>query len=1095
MGGILLLLAILFLLILSLPTILTTSWGQSQIIRFVNHQIPGKIEVQTIHLSWFGSQKIEGFKLYDPRENLVLAIDHTTLNAPLTNLITQGLSSALKAEIKGLEGKIVRDQTGISNLHQSLGIESAFLNEKVAAPFEINLYNVNANLNITSANQPLHIQFSGQLESKGIISQIEMGAEVEQGGLPENIKVLQAKIKGFPVDLLEQLISLKDPRLGSVLLAALGNTLDLTLDHHKNEKSIHLELHAQSPNLKADFNGALSSDGFDLQVPGKIAFTITPELINRLATSINTEIALTQPTSLELIIDRLKIPSPLDSSDFNLSKAEVQAHVNLENAFLAKLPIAESMTMHDFRINVEKLTGGKQFNIALSGYADYNSLTSKIDLHLTSDLALQNINVQGILDPFALKGMPSGNEVRLENVRFNLESHPFQESQFHLTTNLVALGSIAELQIGGSINLEDKGFIDLEKLHASLTNKYAHIDLKGKIDSENRIILSFRGNTALAKYPKQGNLDGQIEIRDWTKGIEIDFTNAAVNAQLHAINLPAAIVESFTNQTQLASLIGPSFDVNLNAFFSGNDPSNGFLSVAIDGEQFKGNANLKIGEYITLQDPGKPAHLHYMLTPARFEALRNNFKKDNHNPDHIVLLENTELKANVSDLKLPLSAFKSNQNPSLKSDVEFQANVRINQFKAKDKATDQFLGFENITANLHSRHPSRELSFSLHAQQTDRRGNKSDLVVNGELENLMTSDHRINTADMSIKLQAHAKKLPANLFCEIVCVEKATRIKLEALLGPVLDAEIAVQLKQMNGHVQGQLEGSNGRIQMDAMINNGWLTLNKPFVAEVAATPELGKSVLQDMLPILSGMIGAENRLQIIIDPSGFAFPIGAESLEQVQIGWMTIDLGKVHFSNQGQLGKIMSVLKAKPQDVISVWFTPIYLTMQSGNITIQRFDMLAMDVFPLAAWGTIDLPGDYINMMIGLSGQSLKNTIGLPSIDKNYMMQFPFRGRIGKASIDKSKAASRIAALAASLTGTPQGLAIGAVIGLASGSLTEEKAPSPTTNPFPWESNGESQNDPDSSDTSSNEQNNHSKNPLKSIKKGAENLLHNLFR
>ena len=344
------------------------------------------------------------------------------------------------------------------------------------------------------------------------------------------------------------------------------------------------------------------------------------------------------------------------------------------------------------------------------------------------------------------------------------------------------------------------------------------------------------------------------------------------------------------------------------------------------------------------------------------------------------------------------------------------------------------------------------ITFDMRGQQKGQHGANNDLIFKGNLQNILTKQGKLNTANMLVNLQVMGQQIPANLFCQIACLEHPMRMKLEALLGHFIDTQIEIHLQKLNGTILLNLEGQNGHIYLDSIVNQGMMTLNKPFQAEIVATPKLGESVLEEMIPILSGIVEAENKLAIVIDPEGFVYRLGDENFADVEIGLMTVNLGKVHFNNQGHLGKIMTILKANPQDLISVWFTPVYLSMHSGAIKLERFDMLAMDRFPIAAWGSINLPADRIDMMIGLSGKSLQNAINMPVLDKDYMMQFPLRGRIGHASIDKTKVAARMAALAAAMTATPQGLVLGAVIGLYSGALTEAKPPHPTTKPFPWE-------------------------------------------
>ena len=156
----------------------------------------------------------------------------------------------------------------------------------------------------------------------------------------------------------------------------------------------------------------------------------------------------------------------------------------------------------------------------------------------------------------------------------------------------------------------------------------------------------------------------------------------------------------------------------------------------------------------------------------------------------------------------------------------------------------------------------------------------------------------------------------------------------------------------MNGLVKASLSGAHGLFHLDGAINQGYLTLNSPFYAEVEATPLLSESILQDLIPLLAGMTRADDRLRIGIDPEGFQMPIFNISLNNIHVGHMSIELGNAYFDGYGQVANILSLLKVIPSEEISVWFTPIYLTIQDGYVHIERFDMLAMERYPIAAWG-----------------------------------------------------------------------------------------------------------------------------------------------
>jgi hypothetical protein len=285
-------------------------------------------------------------------------------------------------------------------------------------------------------------------------------------------------------------------------------------------------------------------------------------------------------------------------------------------------------------------------------------------------------------------------------------------------------------------------------------------------------------------------------------------------------------------------------------------------------------------------------------------------------------------------------------------------------------------------------------------------------------------------------------------------LDSSFRNKIEALIGTSFNLEAKVYLQNNDGTISLNITGSHSRINADAQLHEGILTLVKPLEAKLTVTPELGQEVLQELIPLLSGVISAENEVALTLHPAGFSYRLKSQDIRSLEIGLMTINLNKITFSNKGQLGHIMSLLKTHPAETIPVWFTPIYLDMHNSKIQIQRFDMLVMNKYPLATWGTVDFLKDRIDVIIGVKGKSLENFVKVSSLKDNYMLQLPFKGKIGRASLDKTKLAVQIAALVSTSNGTSQGTGFGALMGLASGTLLKDSPPpEPTTQPLPWES------------------------------------------
>jgi hypothetical protein len=360
--------------------------------------------------------------------------------------------------------------------------------------------------------------------------------------------------------------------------------------------------------------------------------------------------------------------------------------------------------------------------------------------------------------------------------------------------------------------------------------------------------------------------------------------------------------------------------------------------------------------------------------------------------------------------------------------------------------------FEQILAEVESQDLSKAIHFNITAHERGQQEQTYPLLCKGEVVNFLTPDNQFNPKELSLNLEIKSERLPASFLCQVTGVEETIKNKLEVLLGDTVDTFIRAQLHQMDGPLEVKLQGKNGRIHLNAKITEGILTLRDPFEAEIAVTPLLAETVLQDVIPVLGGVVSAENPVSIHIEPDGFRFPLKNFDLDQIRVAHGKIDLGKMSFSNKGELSMVFDLLRPDYQEELTVWFTPLYFKMQDGLISLARMDMLFMNRYPFAIWGKVNARKDKVDMRIGVTGIALSRALNLPNLDSQEMLQLPLKGKTGEASIDKAKAAARISALVAQQQGTAPGILLGAVLDLAGGSLLEDKPPAPTTQPFPWE-------------------------------------------
>src|SRR6185295_8511866 len=108
----------------------------------------------------------------------------------------------------------------------------------------------------------------------------------------------------------------------------------------------------------------------------------------------------------------------------------------------------------------------------------------------------------------------------------------------------------------------------------------------------------------------------------------------------------------------------------------------------------------------------------------------------------------------------------------------------------------------------------------------------------------------------------------------------------------------------------------------------------------------------------------------------------------------------------------VTSLLRLPSKSESELWLTPIYMQLANGVVTLKRSDALVDNMVQIATWGTVDLINDRVDMAIGILGDGLRRALRLENISPNYVLQLPLRGTTATASIDKTRAAAKIAAL-----------------------------------------------------------------------------------
>lgn len=574
-------------------------------------------------------------------------------------------------------------------------------------------------------------------------------------------------------------------------------------------------------------------------------------------------------------------------------------------------------------------------------------------------------------------------------------------------TSEIILRSNLRLNDANFYNKKNKRLIHINELTASLSAPKDYDLLRFDIRAEGT-----QNNT-----PLNLELKGATKKPFYINEVSTDLRNVK-ELQIEGKDLPFSLLGEYTEITNpiFEEAIGEviSFKINvapqddkLPVIFSLKSPN---LSFQARGEVVKDLFNLTA-----------PLLLDYQIPAYILDGYLNS--------DWIKQNKSIDLKAVVDPFTIPLNDFLNIKEIKGKVDV-----VQLNGVWTKPVD----IGL-NIHANLNS------LSMTTEVIADDLKGNAHLNLQQFALFN--SEDYSLNDA---IIANFSSENFPVTLFRLFKFWNTNLENKALALVGNTFVGSMNINLKDLTGYAKANLSGQNGKFYFNGHLNHGVLQLNEPLKIESVVTPFLAEHVIKDVFPLLQGVKSAEKPLTIMINPENFRISLFPLDLTFMNIGSGIIDLGRMSLVNEGDFSEFLGMLKVNPNEELSVWFTPLYFSIEDGVIKINRLDFLLMNSYPLSAWGKINLIKEKVSMVLGISGLTLRKAFNV-SVQNNYIMQLPFKGKIGEASIDKKKATSRITALVAHSQGI-HGKLIGTFLDLTDGKFNEEKPPEPTTNPLPWE-------------------------------------------
>lgn len=801
------------LLIALLPTLSSTDWGRKQIVNWVNHSIPGKIEIASLDLHWGNNQVIEGFLLKDPEGKSIVEIEKFSTEAPLWRLLSKSTRLGF-TQIQDLNAAIVTDDKGWTNLQRALGI-SPSTEALPITPSTIILSDVNADIYLFADQHPLSAFIKGLTKQDNLAGSFEINVALQglQGENWQQLKTgaqnylsvegskeakIHARVTNFPVDLIDRLVALKNPDLNGLFHSLLGDRLNLVVDKEPSREGLAFNLTALAPLMQGDVKGKVSKGHFTLQEPAIFHFNLTPESVNPFT---HHHFELLQASRLKMTLQELTLPLsfldneiPIDSCQFgfklqgSLPKTAIDIY-SVENLNLLTLQLTLEAPLCDSAMRLQ-ISGQAQerqepfdihFESTLTKPTHLSDLLSQIQRGMQSSLKVTHFPLQ--LLPFLQKQPELIAQIgEYANAQVMIKSK--ESGEYDLTTSLQAPHLIlpqAQFHMGKELTLISPANLNWQMPPSCLQSLLKMDSLA--LEHTCPVLISFKHLAFSLDAPESTKFHleltiPEIQLPHLLPGGKLRFKD--VNFRLDSPN-SADFYSQLNAQVALVTLDGlysPLLDHPLELVHISNwkrlsqnriEMPFGRLQLNSLASSAQIEGRLSADRHLVLT---KPAYVHYLMSPLALQTISQLLEKEWPKLQQATNINFTVEPTSVDLTSSPLALLKA------------KGLLALDRLALQD-TSGTLPTLENLFLPWSIDAPRNHLFVNLKGQAYTQEGIKpSQLVARIQMENWL-QEGRYDISHVKAEIIADLTNLPTSVVSVLL-----TTHDLSPIIGPVMDVDL-----------------------------------------------------------------------------------------------------------------------------------------------------------------------------------------------------------------------------------------------------------------------------------------------------------------
>ncbi len=1092
-------LGLLLVVVALLPILISTDVGTRGALSVLNTFYSGEIEVEELELHWLGEQRVRGLAVRGKEGAELFSLKEFETDTALLYLLfggrTFGDTEVIKPELffPASEKEQLRERLEKKKGKKPLQSETKW------PRFKGSLHVIDGKITLA---EPLLVVSNIEIEKQEAIYTLEAKTskgEIKASFSPEDANL---SVRDFPLALLNEF------EKTTLFTDLLGETGNLTF---QMEPTFRLDLSTE--HLQASLSGELREGKLVLEAPSTLTYTLTPTLFKKLIPKEKRgNWSLAEKTALTFNLRKAIFPKRWSEwsadnlvleGEGNLGRAElihgtlgsyslsdfafdVTVIEHLKIAFFGRIQGREATTLagevtilgrdhfefetritqfpvtllelisSELASNIDRLLG-RQFDLSGSG-----SLTGR---RVAADLTLQSNDLE-------VAGTLSGKLPTLNFVVHGKRKIAAKQAR--------VLGPLLEFEGEGKLEIESKR-VTLPNLSGRVFNSNLDGNVRGRYISSDDFKLKLEGDildlpleqTSIREgsfhfeangaknritgeielISEEGHhLEGELEIEQFIGKEGINFEKADYQFDLDLEKFPTTLISSFLpGELNLSLLVGKSLTLQATGRYHIDQTPRGVIDLKSSGSGFDASLSLSIDDTVKILE-NEPAFIHWELTPERYRYLLLLAR-----PEHPLIFElvrPTLVTLELIDMTCP--PFQKEELIQFLCTAGFETNLSSGPLFFRSKESGESVTLQGLRGSIKGENFSESIELHLggtiHAPNLPRK-ETSSFAFDGKVVGLWTQSGTLNREGLSLEGELSLDLVPVKQLTEIVPLDDQTRQILQAMLGSLVNARIYGQINQMSGPLTVDIKSSNFKTILPIQLRPEGIYLRDQVDAELTITPEVNQTFLRDINPLFITGAHSDHPVRLNVQPGGFFIPLKPYSLEGIKMAQATIDFGKITVRNGGQVQQLMNFLKAEKiskEGEMEAWFTPIYMSLDQGVASYERFDALLAGNVHIALWGSINLITDKVKMTLGIATSTLEKRFGLKGLPSKDMLQIKMRGTTKDLDLDWSAASTRIGILIArSATGQ-----LGNIVGsLVEQFISGKPPPPPTTQPFPWSS------------------------------------------